>query len=897
MRWGEPEAPAVAGWGRVRVALEAGGPPAKAGVAPIGEERSGALHSHAGRPATGNRAMTPERHQRLMQLFDEACELPGERARAFVAALPAADDDLREALGQMLEIDRRSQVFFDETRGAGGLLARDLLQSALARSPAAGQPGAPPARIGEHEVLERLGAGGMGTVYRARQAHPDRVVALKTVHPWLISPATLERFRFEAQALATLRHPCIPPVYAVGQHEGVVWLAMELVTGPTLSQWVREERPSPAARVELLARVCDAVHHAHLRGFVHRDLKPDNLRVLEDGTPRVLDFGIAAGLGDTSAEVAGTPAYMAPEQLVPGSVVDVRADVYALGVIAFELLAGRLPAAPGASPSAPTRNDRPQAEAGEAPGFRPKLGLATLEAAKREAPPSLASVDPTLRGDLEHIVAKALAVDPAQRYASAAELALDLRRHLAHEPVSAHPGGGWYRFRRFVRRRRWGVAAVTVSFLALLVGGLVSLVQYRKAEAAFERADGEARRARAALDFVISVLKQGDPEKAGRDVTVRQAVERAARQLDDGALEREQPLVASAVRANLAETFMGLGDWQASDAQVRAALAIYERAKLADDELLARTLLLAAQVHHEAGKGDEALAAGLRAIDTERRLHPGEHPHVSYALHVQAVSLREAGHVEDALTFHAQGLAMERELARRTGRGDDLADALNQYAVTPAYLGRYDEAEPRYREALELDLKQFGPRHPEIATDYHHLAWLENERDNPAAAKAWLAKALEIRAETVGLDHVRVGIQRNLEAYVELALGDVAAADAAEDECLRISEASYGKQHARYTRAEQARIPIRVAQGRFDEAIELGRRLSAFHAQRYGASHWVTAATKSELGAALVAAGQVDEGVAVLERAVAALVKSLGEAPKLTRDAKQRLARAHASAR
>ncbi|MEW5742994.1 MAG: serine/threonine-protein kinase [Myxococcota bacterium] len=832
--------------------------------------------------------MTPERHQRLMQLFDEACELSPEGARAFVDRLPAGDDDVRQQLSQMLEVDRRSQVFFDETRGAKALLARDLLESAIARSPAPADPGPVPQRIGEYEILERLGSGGMGTVYRARQAHPDRVVALKTVHPWLVSPATLERFRFEAQALASLRHPFIPPVYAVGQHEGVVWLSMELVSGPTLSQWAREKQPPPSVRIELLAKVCDAVHHAHLRGFVHRDLKPDNLRVLEDGTPRVLDFGIAAGLGDTRVEVAGTPAYMAPEQLIPGSTVDVRTDVYGLGVIAFELLTGRLPTSPAGSPCAPTRNERGQARAAPQPGF----GLATLEAAKRQAAPSVAAADPKLRGDLEHIVAKALAVDPTQRYASAADLASDLRRHLACEPVTAHPGGAWYRLRRFVQRRRWGVATAALIFTTLLVGTVVSLVQYQKAEAAFERADAEARRARAALDFVISVLKQGDPEKAGRDVTVRQAVERAARLLDDGALEREQPLVASAVRSNLAETFMGLGDWQAADAQVKAALAIYERAGLGDDELLAQTLLLAAQVHHEAGRGEEAIAAGLRAIETEKRLHPGEHPHVSYALHVQAVSLREAGHLEEALIFHAQGLEMERALVRRTGRSEDLADALNQHAVTLAYLGRYDEAEPRYREALELDLKQFGARHPEVATDYHHLAWLENERDNPAAAKAWLAKALDIRAETLGLDHVRVGVQRNLEAYVELALGNVAGADAAEDECLRISERAYGKAHARYTRAEQARIRIRVAQGRFDEAIELGRRLSAFHAQRYGATHWVTAATEAELGGALVAKGDLAEGVAVLERAVAVLVKSLGESSKLARDARRQLAQA-----
>lgn len=834
--------------------------------------------------------MTPERHKRLMTLFDEACELSNEDARAFVARLGDDDADVKGALEKMLEVDHRSQVFFDDKHGAGGLLARDLLQSALGRSGVAAQPHEVPKRIAEYDVLERLGAGGMGTVYRARQHSPDRVVALKTVHPWLISPATLERFRFEAQALATLRHPYIPPVYAVGQHEGAVWLAMELVSGPTLLEHARGNRLSREARVELLAKVCEAVHHAHLRGFVHRDLKPDNLRVVDDGTPRVLDFGIAAGLGETSAEVAGTPAYMAPEQLEPGAVVDVRADVFALGVIAFELLAGRLPVSgAGARPDAQTKNERGAA-------FHPALGMATLEAAKHTEAPRLSALDASLKGDLEHIVAKALAVDPAERYASAFELAEDLRRHLAHEPVHARAGGRWYRFTRFVRRHRVVVAALAAAFVALLVGGAAALLQYRNATRSFERADAEAQRAKATLEFVISVLKQGDPEKAGRDVTVHQAVDRAAKRLDDQQLARAQPLVASAVRANLAETYLGLGDWLSADAQVREALAVYEQGHLADDELLAQTLLLAAQVHHEAGKGDEALAAGLRAIETERRLHAGgPHTHVGFALHVHAVSLREAGHMKEAEAFHREGIAIERELAAKTGKDEDLADALNQLAVTLAYEGRYSEAEPLYREALKLDLAAFGPKHPEIATDYHHLAWLENERDNPKAAKALLAKALEIRVATLGADHTRVGIQRNLEAYVELALGDVAAADTAEDECLRISATAYGVEHPRYTRAEQARIPIRVAQGRTAEAVELGRRLVEAHAKKYGPTHWVTGGTQSELGAALVADGQRAEGIRVLREAVDSIVKGLGDTTKIARDAKKRLAAAQRS--
>ncbi|MFZ5439465.1 MAG: protein kinase domain-containing protein [Myxococcota bacterium] len=802
--------------------------------------------------------MTPERHRRLMELFDEACELPAAAARDFLSRLAGDDAELRGELEQMLRADH-SEIFFDETSGGRALLARQLFESALGRAGLPRDPGKVPERIAEFEVLERLGAGGMGTVYRVRQSAPERVVALKVLHPWLMSEATLERFRFEARALATLRHPSIPPVYAVGQHEGLVWLTMELVSGPTLLDFAARQRLALRARVELMAKVCDAVHHAHLRGFVHRDLKPDNLRVADDGVPRVLDFGIAAGLGETSSEVAGTPAYMAPEQLEPGAVVDVRSDVFALGLIASELFDGR----------------------GSAQARR-----ATDDAAKEEGHP----VVDALPAELRFIIARATAPSPGERYASAADLADELRRWLGHFPVRAHPGGRAYRFGRFLRRHRVMAAVVALAFTGVLAGLLVAWSQYRQARSSFERADDEARRAAATLGFVISVLKQGDPERAGRDVTVHQAVDRAAERLrSDPKLSTEQPRVATAIHASLAETYQGLGDWVATEREARAALTLYEHGQLADDELLAKTLLLLAQVHHQAGRGDEARATSVRAIAVERALHPEPHTHVGFALHVHAVALREAGFMAEAVRFHREGVELERALAAKTGKDEDLADALNQLAVTLAYLGRYDEAEPLYREAMRLDLAEFGPRHPEVAVDLHHLAWLANERDDAQTAKALLDQALEIRLSTLGKEHTRVGIQRNLEAYVELALGHVELADAAEDEALRIAEKSFGVEHPRYTRAAQARVPIRVAQGRTKEAVALARQLVELHAKRYGERHWVTAGSRSDLGLALLADGARDEGRRELKDALAVLEESLGPASKVTRDARKRL--------
>jgi tetratricopeptide (TPR) repeat protein len=816
-----------------------------------------------------------------MELFDQACELPRHEAVRFLDALGPADADVKAALADMLEVDRRTQVFFDHTQGgAAALLAHDILDSALggtARPRAA--PAELPKSIGEYDILELVGAGGMGTVYRARQQHPERVVALKTLHPWLVSPAALERFRFEAQALATLKHPSIPPIFTVGQHEGTVYFAMELVNGPALTDWARARRPDVRERVARLVDICDAVHHAHLRGFVHRDLKPDNVRVGEDGVPRVLDFGIAAGLGERSVEVAGTPAYMSPEQVEPGATVDVRSDVFSLGVIAFELLAGQLPVVP------------------------PKSGLATLQALKKQPAPRLQTAAPSLGRDLDAIVARALAVDPSQRYASAAELADELRRFLAFFPVEARGGGALYRFARLVRRHRLAFGALTAVVVALLAGGVVSYLQYRQAQAARvvaeharDQATGEAQRAKATLEFLRTVLAQADPEQGharSRSVTIGDALDRAAEQLGKQQLD---PRIASSVHASLAETYLGLYEYKPAEREANLALGAYDAAHLEDDELLAQTLILASRVRHENGLGDGALEAGARAIAVEQHLHGDvPHTHVSTAMHVQAVGLREAGRVAEAVALHARGVEIERALAHTSGDTQELADALNQYAVTLVLLGRYDEAETNYREALKLDLAQFGPRHPEVATDYHHLAWLAFQQDQVPQAKALLDQALDIRLATLGPDHGRVGVQRSLEALVQLALGDVKAADWAMDDCLRIARKSFGPEHAQYQRMEQERVPIRLAQGRVDEALVLGERVWRFTAQRYGPTHWVTMGARSDLAMAQLAAGQREAAITGLTEALGVFSSQFGERCKATRDARKRLAQAQAA--
>lgn len=776
--------------------------------------------------------MNPERHQRLMELFDAACALKPENVSGFLAALGETDGDLKPTLAKMLEVDQQSQVL--RTSGGPAALAQELVVKALEEHPL-------PGRLGGFEVLSRLGAGAMGTVYLARQSQPEREVALKVLHPWLLSTRAVERFRFEAQALASLQHPSIPPIYAVIEEAGQLALAMQVVKGTPLLEWTR--RQAVPERIELLARIAEAVHHAHLRGLVHRDLKPDNLRVNDDGVPQVLDFGIAAALGVEAREVAGTPAYMSPEQVQPGAVVDVRSDVYSLGLIAFEVLAGKLPFVP------------------------PPSGLQTLLAFKQTPVPRL-----TERGeDLDCVLRRALRVRAEDRYGSAMELAEDLRRVLRREPLSAEarPRTRTYVVARFVQRYTLPVALALTVVVALLAGVVASTQQYLKARQERDRAEAEARRAQQSLDFMFNVMNEANPELGagrGKALPIGEVLDRASNSLD--ARDDLDAQVATAARTALSTTYIGIGEYDLAEKEGEKAVAAWDGAKLGDEEPLARALAALIYAKVETGRGDAAQPFVDRAAAIEASLHPMEHRHLAEVLNLRALVLRAAGKPAEAAKVHEQAIALLRRLVPPKDTRK-LWDALTEYGTTLASLGRFEDAEAAHREALELVVAQLGPDDLEVANVNHNLSWLMDQYPRPKEALELLDRALEIRLPLLGKDHLRIGNQRNLETFLRLELGDVKGARAAMDECLRITAQGFGKDSPRFKRMLEHQVLVLTAEGKTGEAIALGDEILAEQIKNNGEDHVVTALMRSNVAEAYFAAGRRDEAQQLLEAAVA----------------------------
>jgi WD40 repeat protein len=409
--------------------------------------------------------------QRVEELFDQAIDLDPARRAAFLDEQCAGDAGLRAAVEKLLQFDSKAQA------------AESLLRSPLARTRPrvlAPPPPLPPA-IARYRIVRVLGEGGMGTVYEAEQDNPRRTVALKVLRVGRDSDLLLQRFAREAQILGRLQHPGIAQVYDAGVSEtGQPYFAMELIVGVPLDQFAGEQALDTRGRLELFARVCDAVQHAHERGIIHRDLKPPNILVEASGQPRVLDFGVAraapsgltAGGGRTeTGQLIGTLNYMSPEQAsADPAAIDARADVYALGVVLYEMLAHRLPY---------SLDGLPLPEA--------------VRVIREQEPSRLGSLDGRLRGDVETIVAKALEKDRARRYSSAGELAADIRRHLSHEPIRARPPSALYQLRKFARRHKAVVGGV-VGVIAALTLGLIGTVLFAVREAEQRgRAESSAR--------------------------------------------------------------------------------------------------------------------------------------------------------------------------------------------------------------------------------------------------------------------------------------------------------------------------------------------------------------------------------------------------------------------
>jgi tetratricopeptide (TPR) repeat protein/predicted Ser/Thr protein kinase len=731
-----------------------------------------------------------------------------------------------------------------------------------------------PKTFGHYRIVRVLGEGGMGTVYEAEQEQPRRRVALKVIRPGLASGELLKRFELEAQALGRLQHAGIAQIYEAGTAQTAFgeqpYFAMEYIEGLTLLEYVAEKELNTRARMKLIAHICEAVHHAHQRGIIHRDLKPRNIIVNESGQPKILDFGVAR-VTDSDAkatrqtdigQLIGTLAYMSPEQvLADPDELDTRSDVYALGVIMYEVLSGKLPY-----------------------NIATKLHEA-VQVIRDEEPNPLSSINRMYRGDIETIVAKALEKEKSRRYASAADLAADIWRYLDDEPIVARRASAAYQLQKLARRHKALVAGVAAVFVVLIAGVIVSTMQAARAMRAErsavlerdraveaegqarserdratsaertatverdralsaeqvatsernravvekQRADTEAATAKAINEFLqgdllaqAAVTAQARPDtKADPDLKVRTALERAAERIQnkfDG-----QPLVEASIRQTIGDTYKALGLYPEAQRQLESALTLQDRVLARQDPDRLKTMNNLAEVYWNQGKYDQAKPLMMAALDGRRRVLGESHRDTLTTENNLAALYWSQGQFAEAEPLFTKALEVMRRVL-----GEEHPDTLGTMTnLALLYRGqrRYAEAEALYTRSLETRTRVLGAEHPDTLGTINNLAALYATQGRQADAEKLFTKALEGFRRVLTEEHPETLRTMSNLATVYLNQGKLAQAEPLYAKVLDTQRRVLGDQHPDTQIAIRNLAALYQRWGKLDKAAEYNQKL------------------------------------------------------------------------
>ncbi len=761
--------------------------------------------------------MNSARWRRVEELFYAALEQPAADRAVFLARACGRDSELLDEVRALLAAGDES--------GLIGKVVASGLDLEIAEHQGV------PDRFGPYKTLGEIGRGGLGTVYLAERddEHYSQRVAIKLVRRGLDTDDILARLRQERQILARLEHPNITRLLDGGSTaDGQPYLVMEYVEGTALDVFADKHRLSVERRIELLLEVCSAVAWAHRNLVIHRDLKPGNVLVTAESTVKLLDFGIAKLL-DHEADIEPTvpeqrlltPEYASPEQLA-GHPLSTATDIYSLGATLYRLLSGKSP------------NSR-SSEGVRAPSGPPRPLSQSLENSDLQRAATLRSTTPTrlrrrLRGDLDNILRKAMAIEPRERYGSVTELADDLRAFLEGRPVRARAPGLVLRTWKLMGRHPWGTLALAIIVTSVLLGLTATTWQSRKAR----RAQAEAERI---STFLTELIETSTPEVSkGETVSVRSVLDRGAERIDEELAD--DPEIQSRLMTTMGRAFFSLGAYDRAADLHREALEVRRRCFGKRHPTTAESGAHLAESLIYLGELDEAERLLSSVLPVQRASLGPDHPDVAESLSHLGALYRRAHRYEEAERVWLEALEITR---RRLGDAHTLTSGLiNNLGVVYHLTGRFDKAEHHYRQAVSIRRPLLGEDHPDYLASLGNLGRILIQRGRLEEAREHLETVLSGNRRLLGDRHREVALTLN----------------------------SLGK--------------ISEVQDQPQKAVEHYREAAGILAEVVGEQHREVATITTNLGEALLETGSTAEAERCFERSLAVHAK-LNEHPEHAR--------------
>jgi eukaryotic-like serine/threonine-protein kinase len=826
--------------------------------------------------------MEHRRFDQIDQLFRQVLDLPEKERESFLKEVNLHDKEMFTEVMRLLQYADESQSFFGDTVSDFLAPLEPLLKG---DEPSADFTFEEGTLVGSYRIKSLLGKGGMGQVYLAERDDGvfKKAVALKCLKKGMDSEEILRRFRFERQVLARLQHPNIATLLDGGlTEEGQPFFAMEYVEGLPINEYCDQKKLTVRERLRLFINVCDAVQYAHQQLVVHRDLKPSNILVTENGTVKLLDFGIARILDDkhafltTPVTQAGlqllTPKYAAPEQ-TKSEQVSTATDIYTLGVLLLELLTGRVP------PDVWKNPEQPSAMVLKSVGFDKQETHSDIIhhiAENRSATPK--KLNRELKGDLDSILLTALREEPQERFKTVEMLKEDIQNYLNHLPVSARRGSTRYRIKKFLTRNKVTVAAATVVILLTVLFVITLSHQLKittderdRTEQALQRAEQERETAEEISSFLENLFSAANPMVATSDridtLSVMHLLVRGEERLYSEFEGRSE--IRARMLVVMGRSYRGLGDTERATELFESALDIYRTSGIRNNEDMAKALTVLAAVYMDMGSNAEAEELLREAQELYGIIYTGDHQSTASNLSNIASSLQNQGKFGEALQFYDEALAM----MQRMQIPDSLlyANLLNANTALAFRMNNFEKAEALTRESLSINRAILGDKHPRIGRELNNLAFLLERGGNTEEAIPVYREALGLNQTFLDEKHPFVISSMGNLAFALSNIGETAEAEELFSRAFEL--------HRTSGRSENPDLAVMLGNyalmltriGRLKEAEQKYRNALDIERQLFGEGHFRTGIVLGRIGGVLCNSQRIDEGIKYLDDSLAVL--------------------------